>query len=524
MGRAPNANCTVILCTSLFSSSVGEDAYGHVRVRGKGSELIRGSGDHGALPQGCGMLAICRLSTDDENAVLAGVMWKGSAAKLNFRPEEGLEVVCEGRLTTYPGQSKYQLVIEKMAPAGVGALMALLEERKKKLAAEGLFAEERKKAIPFLPEVIGVVTSPTGAVIRDIIHRVTDRFPRHILVWPVLVQGEGSAEQVARAIQGFNRFTPGGPVPRPDTLIVARGGGSIEDLWGFNEEIVVRAAAASDIPLISAVGHETDWTLIDLVADRRAPTPTGAAEMATPVRTELLAQVQGYGGRLVTGVRRGLERGIADWRAAARGLPRPEDLIGSRSQRLDAASAALRAGLKAASDAAAIRFQSTAARLRVEALKRDLEQKAQRVTDLEKRAAAALARTAGRDRQRLDGVAGRLSPRALKARCETGGERVVELAQRAHLGLERQLRTHARALEGASARLESVNPKGVLARGYALVRDENGAVVRSAEALKPGVRAQIELADGARDVVVDGAGAAGGKRAKAASGKQGALF
>ena len=249
-----------------------EDAYSYVRVRGEISGFKKAGSGH------------LYMTLKDTDAVIDAVCWRGSASRLMTKPEDGLEVIATGRLTTYPGRSKYQIVIEQMEMAGEGALLKLLEERRKKLADEGLFDESRKQPIPFLPEVIGVVTSPTGAVIRDILHRLSDRFPRHVLLWPVLVQGEGAAAQVAAAIEGFNRIAPGGQVPRPDLLIVARGGGSLEDLWGFNEEIVVRAAAASEIPLISAVGHETDTTLIDFASDRRAPTPTAAAEMAVPVQ------------------------------------------------------------------------------------------------------------------------------------------------------------------------------------------------------------------------------------------------
>ncbi|HSK41782.1 MAG TPA: exodeoxyribonuclease VII large subunit, partial [Arenibaculum sp.] len=258
-----------------------EETFGYVRVRGEISQPKRHGSGH------------VYLRLKDEAAVIEAVCWKGTAARLSVRPEEGLEVVCTGRLTTYPGRSQYQLVIETMELAGEGALLKMLEERKRRLAAEGLFDPGRKKPLPFLPDVIGVVTSPTGAVIRDILHRLADRFPRHVLIWPVAVQGEAAASQVAAAIEGFNRLPEAGagPVPRPDLLIVARGGGSLEDLMPFNEEVVVRAAAASRIPLISAVGHETDTTLIDYAADRRAPTPSAAAEMAVPVRVEILAQV-----------------------------------------------------------------------------------------------------------------------------------------------------------------------------------------------------------------------------------------
>lgn len=241
-----------------------EGEFGHVRIRGEVGRVSRSRSGH------------VYLDLKDDRSVISGVMWKGVAARQDTQPEEGMEVIAIGRLTTFPGQSKYQVVIEEIRPAGMGALMAMLEKRRKMLAGEGLFDEGRKQPIPFLPEVIGVVTSPSGAVIRDILHRLRDRFPRKVLIWPVAVQGQACAPEVARAIQGFNALTPGGALPRPDVLIVARGGGSVEDLWGFNEEAVVRAAAASDIPLISVVGHETDTTLIDFAADRRAPTPTAA--------------------------------------------------------------------------------------------------------------------------------------------------------------------------------------------------------------------------------------------------------
>src|SRR6195256_2206484 len=263
-----------------------EDAYGHVRVRG---EI---SGYRGPHSSGHAYFAL-----KDETARIDAVVWSRTFGRMRIKPEEGLEVVATGRLTTFPGRSTYQIVIETLEPAGLGALMALLEQRKQKLAAEGLFDEARKQLLPYLPEVIGVVTSPTGAVILDILHRLADRFPRHVVVWPVRVQGDGSAEQVAAAIRGFNALPAGGSIARPDLIIVARGGGSLEDLWSFNEEIVVRAAAESMIPLIAAVGHETDVTLIDFAADKRAPTPSAAAEMAVPVRADLIIAVDSLAGR-----------------------------------------------------------------------------------------------------------------------------------------------------------------------------------------------------------------------------------
>jgi len=279
----PALNNVVEWTVSELSSALRrtvEDAYGYVRVRGEVS------GFKGASPSGH---VYFRLK--DDKAVLEAVIWKGAFGRMRVRPEEGLDVIVSGKLTTFAGSSKYQIVIDSLEPAGIGALMKLLEDRKKKLAAEGLFDEARKQLLPFLPKVIGVVTSPTGAVIRDILHRLEDRFPRRVLVWPVRVQGDTSAAEVAAAIHGFNAMPEAGPMPRPDLIIVARGGGSLEDLWSFNEEIVVRAAAASMIPLISAVGHETDITLIDFVADKRAPTPTAAAEMAVPVRSDLFVEV-----------------------------------------------------------------------------------------------------------------------------------------------------------------------------------------------------------------------------------------
>src|SRR6185312_5789001 len=300
-----------------------EQNFSYVRVRGEISGLKRHSSGH------------VYLTLKDEDANLDGVIWRGTVGRIQLQPADGMEVVCTGRLTTYPSRSRYQLVIESVELAGVGALLKLLEDRRKKLAAEGLFDEARKKKLPYLPDVIGVVTSPTGAVIRDILHRLADRFPRHVLLWPVAVQGEGAAAQVAAAIDGFNRLAAGGAAPRPDLLIVARGGGRLEDLMAFNEEIVVRAAARSAIPLISAVGHETDTTLIDHASDRRAPTPTAAAEMAVPVRLELIAALAGKAARLTSGLSRLFAERRLQLGGLARGLPDPQDLLGAAAQRLD---------------------------------------------------------------------------------------------------------------------------------------------------------------------------------------------
>src|SRR5215213_676457 len=285
-----------------------EDGFGSVRVRGEVSGWKRHASGH------------CYFALKDSDAVLDSVCWRGTATRLDIKPEDGMEIVCSGRLTTYAGRSKYQLVVERIELAGIGALLKLLEERRTRLMEEGLFAAERKKKLPFLPQVIGIVTSPTGAVIRDILHRLADRFPRRVLLWPVSVQGEGAAAQIAAAIEGFNRLAAGGEVPRPDLLIVARGGGSVGDLVAFNEESVVRAAAASSIPLISAVGHETDTTLIDFASDRRAPTPTAAAEMAVPVRADLVAQTLDFGKRTIACMNRVLREATLAVTGLARGL------------------------------------------------------------------------------------------------------------------------------------------------------------------------------------------------------------
>src|SRR6195256_2556762 len=359
---------TVSELSSALKRTV-EDAYGHVRVRGEVS------GFRGPSPSGH---VYFRLK--DDKAVIEAVIWKREFARLRMPPQEGLEVVVTGRLTTFSGSSKYQIVIDTLEPAGLGALMALLEERKKKLAAEGLFDPARKQLLPFLPEVIGVVTSPTGAVIRDILHRLADRFPRRVLVWPVRVQGDGSAEQIAVAIRGFNALPEAGPIPRPDLLIVARGGGSLEDLWSFNEEIVVRAVADSMIPLISAVGHETDITLIDFAADKRAPTPTAAAEMAVPVRSELFVEVAALARRGRICWQRGMEGRRNELRAAVRALPVAGELLAIPRQRLDGAAASLPRGLRAHTHAHFRRFAGTSARLTVRVLRGQVAQADHRLT------------------------------------------------------------------------------------------------------------------------------------------------
>ena len=476
-----------------------EDAYGHVRVRG---EISGFRGPHSS--------GHCYFALKDDGAKIEAVIWKSAHYRMRFKPQEGLEVIATGRLTTYPGSSKYQIVIEALEPAGVGALMALMEERKKKLAAEGLFDEARKQSLPWLPEVIGVVTSPTGAVIRDILHRLEDRFPRRVLVWPVKVQGEGSAEQIARAIHGFNALSQGGKIPRPDLLIVARGGGSLEDLWSFNEEIVVRAAAESIIPLISAVGHETDITLIDFAADKRAPTPTAAAEMAVPVRAELFVEVTQLSRRTMLWWQRGHELRRNELRAAARALPDLSELLAIPRQRLDSAASALPRGLKANTHAHFRHFAGVGARLTVRVLRAQLAQARHRLTTSAERAAHC-AKTLLRHRSdRFAGLAIRLkasrlsNAQAQRQAISRERERVLRLADRARRALVTSTQRLQARVAHSGQLLSALSYRSVLARGFALVRDGAGHPVHSATSVRPGARLDVEFADGRIGATADG--------------------
>jgi exodeoxyribonuclease VII large subunit len=468
-----------------------EDAYGYVRVRG---EIVGYRGPHAS--------GHCYFSLKDEGAKIEAVIWKGNFARMRIKPEEGLEVVVSGRLTTYPGQSKYQIVVETLAPAGVGALMALLEERKKKLAAEGLFDAARKQLLPFLPQVIGVVTSPTGAVIRDILHRLSDRFPRQVLVWPVRVQGDGSAEQVAAAIRGFNALAAGGAIARPDLIIVARGGGSLEDLWSFNEEIVVRAAAESLIPLISAVGHETDVTLIDFASDQRAPTPTAAAEMAVPVRAELISRIDSLARRNFSCWQRGQEARRTELRAAVRALPSAEELFALPRQRLDHAAARLPRGLVANAQLHHNQFSRIAGRLGPQLLQARMARCGDALAGLTQRGRRAEASLRERRRERLAIATQRLAAglranaQAQQARIERARERTTALAQRAARAMMALLRQHATTVARDGQLLAALSHRGVLARGFALVRDPNGRPLRHAAAVQPGLALDIEFSDG----------------------------
>ncbi len=369
-----------------------EDRFGFVRVRGELSGVKRAASGH------------LYMSLKDETARLDGVMWRGSVGRLAFNPADGVEVIATGKLTTYPGRSNYQIVIDRMEIAGEGALLALLAKTRARLDAEGLFAPEAKRPLPFLPRVIGVVTSPTGAVIRDILHRLADRFPSHVIVWPVLVQGQGAAEQVAAAVRGFSALPPGGPVSRPDLVIVARGGGSIEDLWAFNEEVVVRAIAECTIPVISAVGHETDTTLADFAADVRAPTPTAAAEIAVPVREDLIAQVAELALRKRRAVARPLLLGRERLDVRLQRLPRPDALLSPFAQRLDDLSDRLRRGLRERIVVARSMLQRDAGRLSLPLLAARLDRARDRLAAQRLAPALVTARIAAQ-RDRLDGLA-----------------------------------------------------------------------------------------------------------------------
>ena len=461
-----------------------EGEFAHIRVRGEIGRVSRPRSGH------------IYLDLKDDRNVLAGVIWKGVAARLATQPEEGLEVVATGRLTTFGGQSKYQMVIEDIAPAGMGALMAMLEKRKKQLEAEGLFAPERKKPLPYLPEIIGVITSPSGAVIRDILHRLRDRFPRKVLIWPVAVQGANCAPEVARAIEGFNRLTPGGALPRPDLLIVARGGGSIEDLWGFNEEIVARAAAASEIPLISAVGHETDTTLIDYVADRRAPTPTAAAELAVPVRMELMAGLEGQGARLSHAATQVLGLRGQRLRDLSRALPRPATLVESARQRLDSWGDRLGPSLTLAA-----------------------QRKRAPLSGLSLRPAL-LTRLTGEARRRLDDRSARLSADLLARETDRKKRDLDRVTQRLSRVSAGQIDHWRHRLDALDRMRQTLGYRETLKRGYAVVWSGEQVVTTRAEAEKSPAL-EIEFQDGR---LKTGGSAPKPARAKPKPPEQGSLF
>ncbi|MDO9417786.1 exodeoxyribonuclease VII large subunit [Pararhizobium sp.] len=475
-----------------------EQAFDQVRVRG---EISGYRGPHSS--------GHAYFSLKDDKARIEAVIWKGVMGRLKFRPEEGMEVIATGKVTTFPGSSKYQIVIETLEPAGAGALMALLEERKRKLAAEGLFDAVRKQLLPHMPKVIGVVTSPTGAVIRDILHRIADRFPVHVVVWPVRVQGDGSGDEVAAAITGFNALQPGGPIARPDVLIVARGGGSLEDLWGFNDEAVVRAAAASDIPLISAVGHETDWTLIDHAADQRAPTPTGAAEMAVPVKADLEANIAGLAARLKTGVGRQMDIRRQGLRALARALPSLDQLLALPRRRFDEAAAGLGRGLQMNTVNKRRAFERASSALRPDVLSNRLTERRQRLADRMQRAERIIERLFDRSRSRLDRADAVFAsfPARLQTQTSRSRDRLSGLAARADTAIASDIRRMRSAVTAQDRILQSLSYRNVLKRGYALVRDGNGVPVKEAAALHTGMAIAIEFADGSVSAVTGEGGA-----------------
>jgi exodeoxyribonuclease VII large subunit len=493
-----------------------EERFGFVRVRG---EISGYRGQHGS--------GHVYFSLKDATARIDAIIWKTTFLRMRFKPAEGLEVIASGKISTFAGKSSYQIVIEQLEPAGVGALMALLEARRVQLAAEGLFESARKRRLPFLPSTIGVVTSPTGAVIRDILHRLADRFPVRVLVWPVRVQGDTSADEIAAAIAGFNALPPGGNIPRPDVLIVARGGGSLEDLWSFNEEIVVRAAAASEIPLVSAVGHETDWTLIDQAADLRAPTPTAAAELCVPVRSELAAKVAALFARSASGLIRRAQHERANLRSAIRGLPSGDDLLAGPNQRKDRAADVLRLRSRAVTDTGGLRIaglarglarysphvQSTRALERAQALSARLRLLGKIVGSP---ARLALLRAQDRLHRARRSIAGERL-RVLTATGDRWAFRVVEArricaekrmsSERTWINLKKSVSgAHARRAQIVASRaqlLEAVNYKSVLARGYALVQDRSGQAVTSTSAAKAAGAFIISFADGKVSAKID---------------------
>ena len=462
--NAPSPNTPEYSVTELAGAlkRTVEAAYGYVRVRGEISGWKRAASGH------------CYLCLKDDGAVIDGVMWKATAGALPFRPEDGLEVIVTGKLTTYPGRSKYQIVIERMEPAGVGALLAQLEERKRKLAAEGLFDAARKRALPYIPGVIGVITSPTGAVIRDILHRLADRFPRHVLVWPVVVQGDAAPAQICAALAGFNALVPGGRVPRPDLLILARGGGSIEDLAAFNEEAVVRAVAASGIPVITAVGHETDTTLVDFAGDHRAPTPTAAAERAVPVLADLRYTLGALGLRQDRCVRKGVENRAERAAALARRLPGPRALLGLRQQRFDDLTDRLPRALRGGAERWRLRVERSAQSLRPALLDRRVATARDRLAALDGRMTAALRGLISADRQKLTQTEARLRPLLLSS-----------------------TRTRAAARLGSASRLlETLGPQQVMARGYAIVLRGDRTPVTAAAAARAEATLMLAFHDG----------------------------
>lgn len=490
-----------------------EDTFGHVRVRG---EISGYRGPHSS--------GHAYFSLKDDKARIEAVVWRGSMSRLRFQPEEGMEVIATGKLTTYPGSSKYQIVIEQMEPAGAGALMALLEERKRRLAAEGLFDMAAKKPLPFMPRIIGVVTSPTGAVIRDIIHRINDRFPVHVIVWPVRVQGETSGAEVAAAVSGFNALDEGSPFPRPHVLIVARGGGSLEDLWGFNDEIVVRAVAASGIPIISAVGHETDWTLIDHAADRRAPTPTGAAEMAVPVKADLQAAIASLSARHMGGMSRYLAQRRHAHRALSRALPSADQLLALPRRRFDEAAARLGRALQANTQKKRTSFDGHARQLGPRLLQRRIAEQRRHTAMTASRLPNCLRAYLRDQRSQFARVAGRLTPEPILRRAERAQHMLVQFDRRREQAVGLILERRRRRSGELERLMRTLSYESILERGFAIVFDAAGNPVKLAASVHSGDALTLRFRDGdAQAVATSGKPKAQPKQAKK-SGGQGSLF
>ena len=445
-----------------------ETGFSHIRVRAEVGRVTVPKSGH------------VYLDLKDDDAVISAIIWKGVAQNLATMPSEGMEVVVTGRITTFAGQSKYQIIIEKLEPAGAGAILLQLEERRKRLAAEGLFDADKKRAIPFLPKTIGVVTSPTGAVIRDILHRISERFPCHVIVWRVLVQGDKAAGQIAAAIDGFNAIEIGGKTPRPDLIIVARGGGSIEDLWAFNEEIVVRAAANSKIPLISAVGHETDTTLIDYASDLRAPTPTGAAEYAVPVRTELLANNAALDARLKSGLSRRLLAAGLELRAHLGAWPRRDTLFTSARQRFDIAEMKLVPALYGVINNSQLRFSKLGAKLRPQLLKNDINIKFAALNDLKTRIDSGFTRHLKQTKQAYSQTFDKLS----------------QIFMRLNRAVTAKISVNIASLENKTRTLAALDYNNVLKRGFALVLDKKGNIVKDIASAKAAHNIKLRFADG----------------------------
>ena len=497
---------------SLALKRTVEDRFGRVRLRAELSGVKRAASGH------------VYLALKDEKSVIDGIMWKGVAAKLDFNPEDGLEVICTGKLTTYPGRSKYQIVIDQMEIAGVGALMALLEERKKKFAAQGLFDSERKKEIPFIPEVIGVVTSPTGAVIRDILHRLEDRFPRHVLIWSVTVQGKGAEHKIAGAIKGFNQIKKGGTIPRPDVLIIARGGGSLEDLWCFNEEAVVLAVAESDIPIISAVGHETDTTLIDYVSDFRAPTPTAAAEKSVPVRLDLLYTVDDLRGRLSHSIRRSLKDKKQYLEGLSRGLPKPEELLNLARQKMDELSERLPRSLEASIQRSELRLSKIAGRLSPRVLSQKISDYNAQIMMLAQRSAGGLNVLTQRQKMRLDHLSHGLRADILINHTVLGNDKLLALKERMERSILQELENQRTKLISPARLLMSLSYERSLERGFAVVRDENGKLVHSGKKIKSGTGLEIQFKKDRLGVIARGSLDKPKMKPKKNNGEQGMLL